>query len=58
MKVWNVTCRDSSGVVRAEFPIYANTVAQAMKEAARNLARQPYVKSVELVYAGTTAGEM
>lgn len=54
MKKWNVTCRDAAGEVRAEFVVYAGTLAQAFREAARNLTQQPYIVKVEVEYAGTT----
>lgn len=54
MKVWNVACRNASGGVIAEFAIYANTAAQALREAARNVARDNRIASIEFTLTGTT----
>lgn len=46
--VWNVAVRDEHGGVRAEFAIYAGTLAGALREAAPNLVDYRDMCAVEI----------
>lgn len=47
-QVWNVAVRDANGGVRAEFAIYAGTLAGALRAAAPNIEDYRDMCSVEI----------